>query len=129
MATMMKPVNPPDVHALGRFSPGIEVSSAARQLHVSGQVGLRPDGTLAEGIEAQLECTWANVLAVLRAAGMGPQNVVKVTTYVTDPAHLKLHAPVRARILGEHRPAATTVCVSALASPDYLCEIEVLAVA
>lgn len=125
---MMKPVNPPDVHSLGRFSPGIEVSGTSRQLLVSGQVGLRPDGTLAEGIEAQLECCWANVLAVVRAAGMGVGNITKVTTYVTDPAYLRVHPAVRARILGEHRPAATGVCVTALASPDWLCEIEVVAV-
>ncbi len=86
-----------------------------------------PDGTVAVGIEAQLECAWANILSILAAAGMSALDIVKVTTFVTHPDHFKVHPKVRARVLGDHRAAATAVCVSALASPEFLCEVEVIA--
>ena len=117
-----------DIQApLGQYAHGIEVPIGARQIVVSGQVGMRPDGTVAEGIEAQLECTWANILSILKAGNMEPSDIVKVTTFVTHPDHFKVHPKVRARVLGDHRAAATAVCVSALAAPEFLCEIEVIA--
>lgn len=112
---------------LGQYAHAIEVPAGARQVIVSGQVAVLPDGRVPEGIEAQLECIWANILSILRSAGMSATDIVKVTTFVTHPDHFKVHPKVRARILGEHRAAATGICVSALASPEFLCEIEVVA--
>jgi enamine deaminase RidA (YjgF/YER057c/UK114 family) len=124
----MDELRPTDIQPpLGQYAHGIEIPSGARQVVVSGQVGVRPDGSVAQGIEAQLECTWANILSVLKAANMGPSDIVKVTTFVTHPDHFKVHPRARASVLGNHRAAATAVCVSALASPEFLCEIEVIA--
>jgi enamine deaminase RidA (YjgF/YER057c/UK114 family) len=122
--------NPADIaRPLGAYTHGVEVPAGFRCLVVSGQVGVRPDGSFAEGIEAQLECAWSNIEAILRSAGMTLADIVKVTTYVTRPEHFKVHPTVRARFLGSHRPAATGLCVSALATPELLCEIEVIAAA
>ncbi len=52
------------------YSHGVVVPAAARRLIVAGQVGLNPDGSLAEGLEAQMERCWLNLFAVLEAAGM-----------------------------------------------------------
>jgi enamine deaminase RidA (YjgF/YER057c/UK114 family) len=125
---MMKKLNPPAIAApSGAYTHGIEISGGAHVLHISGQVGLRPDGTVAEGIEAQLDCAWKNILAILAAADMSTADIVKVTTYLTRPEDFKVHPRIRARYLGDTRPAATGVCVVALAAPEFLCEIEVIA--
>lgn len=125
---MLKKLNPSSISApLGAYTHGIEVPPGARVIHVSGQVGVRADGSIAEGIEAQLACAWQNILAILAAADMGPADIAKVTTYLTRPQDFKVHPRIRAQYLGAARPAATGVCVSALAAPEFLCEIEVIA--
>ncbi|OGA73298.1 MAG: hypothetical protein A3G81_03655 [Betaproteobacteria bacterium RIFCSPLOWO2_12_FULL_65_14] len=125
---MLKKLNPSSMSApLGAYTHGIEVPPGARVIHVSGQVGVRADGSIAEGIEEQLACAWQNILAILAAADMGPADIAKVTTYLTRPEDFKVHPRIRAQYLGDARPAATGVCVSALAAPEFLCEIEVIA--
>jgi enamine deaminase RidA (YjgF/YER057c/UK114 family) len=70
----------------------------------------------------------ANLDACLRAAGAGPENVVKVTVYLTNIADRPLINPARQRYFGEHRPASTLVEVSALVLPALKVEIEAQAV-
>lgn len=124
----MKKLNPPAIAApSGAYTHGIEIPHGARVLHISGQVGVRPDGAVADGIEAQLECAWQNILAILAAADMSAADVVKVTTYLTRPEDFKVHPRIRAKYLGDARPTATAVCVVALAAPEFLCEIEAVA--
>lgn len=125
---MVRSHDPRTIHApLGHYTHGVEVPPGTRLLFVSGEIGMRPDGTLAEGIEAQLRQAWQNIEAVLRDAKMTLGDITKVTTFVTRPEHLAVHPRVRNEVLGEHRAAATGLCVSALATPDILCEIEVVA--
>jgi 2-iminobutanoate/2-iminopropanoate deaminase len=125
---MLNRLNPPSIGApLGAYTHGIEIAPGARVVHVSGQVGMRPDGRVAEGIEAQLACAWQNILAILAASNMAAADIVKVTTYLTRAEDFKVHPRIRAQYLGDARPAATAVCVSALAAPEFLCEIEAIA--
>lgn len=100
-----------------------------RVLTVSGQVGIRPDGSLAEGIEGQLRQTWANIVAILESGNMKLTDIVKITTIVVRVEDLKVHPRIRTEVLGAHRAAATGFCVTALATPEILCEIEVTATA
>lgn len=124
----LRSLNPPEIAPpVGAYSQAILASGAGRTLYIAGQVGLQPDGQLAEGFEAQAEAAWKNIVAVLAAAGMGPQDLVKVTTFVRDPAHLPLFGPVRTRFLGSARPASTLVVVRALARPEWLVEVEAVA--
>jgi enamine deaminase RidA (YjgF/YER057c/UK114 family) len=118
-----KTVAPP----LSRYSHAVEVPAGVRMLHVSGQVGVRPDGTLARGAEAQLEQAWRNLLAILEEAGMGVEHIVKVTAFLTPGVEMRAYRTVRDRILGGAAPASTLVVVAGLASDDYLCEIEAIA--
>ena len=125
---MVKKLNPSSISPpLGAYSHAIEIPPGARVVHISGQVGMLADGSVAEGIEAQLACAWRNILAILADAGMGPGDIVKVTTYLTRAEDFKVHPRIRAEFLGEARPTATAVCVSALAAPEFLCEIEAIA--
>ncbi len=69
-----------------RYSHGVVHSARAHRLLISGQVGVRPDGSVAEGLEAQIEVAWDNLIEVLREGGMGVQDLVKVLTFCTVPA-------------------------------------------
>ena len=117
--------NPPDVHAPNsRYSHGMLIEGPGRRLVISGQVGLRPDGSLAEGLEGQLDAAYSNLLAILRAAGMRTEHLVKLTNFVTVPGSVAQVRAVRERMLGGHAPASTYLEVAGLARPDWLCEVE-----
>lgn len=109
------------------YSHAIEVGPDARWLYVSGQVGVRPDGTTPEGMAAQCAQTWDNIAAILRSAGMGMSDVVRINGYITDPGGLGAFREARDAAMGGHRPASTLLVVAALAFPELLVEIEVVA--
>jgi 2-iminobutanoate/2-iminopropanoate deaminase len=69
----------------GPYSHAVEVPEGSRLLYISGEVGVRPDGTVPEGIEAQAEACWRNITAILADAGMGVGDLVKITTYLVRP--------------------------------------------
>ena len=113
-----------------RYSHAVEAPAAARWLHVSGQIGVKPDGTIAEGVEAQLEQAWRNIFAILEAAGMTRRDLVKTTTFLTPhAADVGLSRRVRERMLEGAEPASTLIFVPGLARPDFLIEIEAIAAA
>ncbi len=111
------------------YSHAVEVASGARWLHVSGQVGIQPDGSLPAEPGAQMEQAWRNVLAVLNAAGMGAEELVKITAYLTRPEDTGLFREVRETLLDGAQPASTLIIVAGLADPDWLVEIEAVAAA
>lgn len=115
--------------AFSSYSLGVEAAAGARWLHVSGQVGVAPDGSLAEGAEAQMETAFQNILAILGAAGMGPHDLVKVTVFLTRREDIGLYREVRDRMLAGATPASTLLVISGLADPDWLVEIEAIAAA
>ena len=120
-----KTVAPP----FSRYSHGVEAPANARWLHVSGQVGVTPEGKVLDGAEAQIEQAWRNVLSVLEAAGMGPRDLVKVTTFLIDRADLPAARAIRERMLQGAEPASTLLFVAGLASPEWRIEIEAIAAA
>ena len=127
---MLKRLNPATiVPPFAKYSQGVEAPAAARWLHISGQVGVLPDGTLAADPEGQIETAWSNVLAVLESAGMTAHDLVKVTVFMTRPEDVAISRKVRERMLKDALPASTLVIVRALANPDWLVEIEAVAAA
>lgn len=130
MAMTVRNHDPASIHApLGSYTHAVEIGGGMRLLTVSGQIGIRPDGSLAEGIEGQLRQTWANIASILSAADMTLSDIIKITTIVVRTEDLKVHGRIRSEVLGQHRAAATGFCVTQLATPDILCEIEVMAAA
>ena len=109
------------------YSQAVAVPAGARSLHVSGQVGVSPDGRLADGEEAQHEQCWRNILAILEADGMGPGDLVHVHGYITSPSGIPLFRKVRDRMIGGARPASTLLIVAGLADPSWLVEIGAIA--
>lgn len=110
------------------YSHGVDIPSSARVVMLSGQVAMRPDGTVAEGIEAQTEQVWNNIRLCLADAGLGIGDIVKITSYLTRPQDLAKFGEVRNRHLGAHRPTSTLLVIQALARPELLVEVEVVAV-
>lgn len=109
------------------YSHAVEVPAGARTLHISGQIGIKPDGSAAEGIEAQVEQAWKNLVAILEEAGMGVEDIVRTTTFVTKPDYVAATRPVRAKYLGDLKPASTMLVVAALARPELFFELEAMA--
>lgn len=125
---MLNRFNPAAIRApSSNYVHGVEVPPDARWLHVAGQVGVRPDGTVGKGFEEQAEIAWNNLLAVLAEAGMGPEDVVKVTTFLTDPKDVAANRTYRDRKLNGVKAASTLLIVAGLASPDFLFEVEATA--
>jgi enamine deaminase RidA (YjgF/YER057c/UK114 family) len=117
--------NPPTVIApASRYSQAAEHGTGGRRLVISGQLGIRPDGSLAEGLEAQMEVAWDNLFAILRHAGMEVTDLVKATVYVTVPGSVGPYRAVRDRKLSGHAPACTYLEIAGLARPEFLAEIE-----
>lgn len=125
----MRAHNPAEVASPeGGYSHGVEVPSGQRLLFISGQVPQRPDGSVPPDFDAQCRAAWANVLAVLRSAGLGPEDLVKVTTCLTDRSQSEANGRIRREHLGAHRPALTVIVAQTLEAP-WLLEIEAIAAA
>ncbi len=97
-------------------------------LTVSGQLGEHPDGTCAETAAEQAELAWRNVFSILDATGMALENIVKVTSYIVGEENIDAYVEVHKRFVGEQAPPWTLVVVAALGRPQYLVEVDVLAI-
>lgn len=111
----------------GAYSHAIEVPPNSRWLFVAGQIPIRPDGSIPGTIEEQTEVVWQNILAVLADAGMEVGDIVKITSLLTRHENFARFAQIRAKFLGAHRPASTSVIITALAKPEFLVEVEAVA--
>lgn len=120
--------NPSGVRAPGGpYSHSVEVAADARLLFVAGQTGTTPDGVIPDGIEAQAEAAWSNLVAVLEASGFSMADVVQMKTFLTRREDREGYNRVRGKHLGDHRPASTFLIVAGLADPKMLVEIEAVA--
>jgi 2-iminobutanoate/2-iminopropanoate deaminase len=125
---MNQPHNPGTVAApISAYSHAVEVSPNSRWITLSGQIGLDIDGIPGKDVAEQSELIWHNIQEILNSAGMEIIDIVKMTAYLLDPADVGAYGPVKAKFLGEHRPASTLIYVSALATPEARVEVEVVA--
>jgi enamine deaminase RidA (YjgF/YER057c/UK114 family) len=109
----------------------VETTGPGRTIHIAGQLGLRPDGSLAGGpgdFRAQAEQAFENLRAALEAVGAGFGDVVKANNFLVDIKHLPILREVRNAYFNmDAPPASTTIAVSALAREGALYEIDVVA--
>jgi 2-iminobutanoate/2-iminopropanoate deaminase len=123
----MKIHNPSGVAPGAGYSHGIELPPQTRLLYIAGQLGVTAEGKFAPDIAGQAEQAWRNLGAVLQAAGMGYENLVKLTHFLVRRDDIAAYREVRAKFLGKHAPASTLLVISALARPDALIEVEAVA--
>jgi enamine deaminase RidA (YjgF/YER057c/UK114 family) len=112
------------------YSQGIRVTGAQTILFTAGQVPYDATGGVKHrgDFKAQARAVFAAIQALVEAGGGTLDNVVKITTYVTDVRYRLDFRSVREEFFGAKGPASTMVEVSSLAHPDYLIEVEAIAV-
>jgi len=120
----------PGVFDPATYSQGIKVTQAQTLLFLSGQVAYTPEGGVAHrgDFTSQARGAFEAIKALVESQGGTMANVIKITTYVTDMRYRADLAPVREEFLGKKGPASTLVEISRLAHPDWLIEIEAIAV-
>lgn len=114
------------------YSDAVSVTGG-RTIYISGQVSLDHEGkVVAKGdLRGQTVQVFENLRRVLADAGAGFQNVVKVNIYVVNctPENVAIVRRERRNFLSMDKPPASTlVGVTSLVDPDFLIEIEVIAV-
>ncbi|MFN8384927.1 MAG: RidA family protein [Anaerolineales bacterium] len=117
--------NPQNVHQpLGAYSHHVEISGNERIVILSGQVGMREDGSVPDDPLEQIDVALDNIFRNLHAANMGVKDIVKLTYYLVGEIDTAKRRTFVASKLGEHKPCSTLLYVAALASPVYKVEIE-----
>ena len=125
-------ISPPSIaRPAANYAHAMLSESSTRWLHTSGVVPIAPDGSVPAAIGEQATVVWANIMAMLEEATLGPQDVVSVTTYVVHSATLAHDLPAvmsaRDEALDGHRAASTLVTVPALVRPEWKVEIAIVA--
>jgi 2-iminobutanoate/2-iminopropanoate deaminase len=122
-------INP---EALSRSRGYSQMVKVGNTVYIAGQVSAGADGTVVGkgDPETQVRQVWRNIEAAVKAAGGSTlQNVVKTTTYVTNIQYATAVRKVREELFqSSNPPTSTLLVVAGLASPDYMVEIEAIAV-
>ncbi len=108
-----------------------QVVKVDKTVYIAGQVSVAADGSIVgQGDpEAQVRQVWRNVEAAVQSVGGTLQNIVKTTTYVTSIDYAAAVRKVRDELhQGSNPPTSTLLVISALAHPDFMVEIEAIAV-
>jgi 2-iminobutanoate/2-iminopropanoate deaminase len=125
---MHRPVSPAAIRApFARYSHGVLVAPGARMLFASGQLGVAPDDTVPEDIEAQAVLCFENIGSILAEAKMSFADVVRFNAFVTDRAYFPVYGAVRSRYVTGDAFASTLVVVSGFTRPEFKIEVEVTA--
>jgi 2-iminobutanoate/2-iminopropanoate deaminase len=120
-------VNPDQLHTSPAFSQGVLVDGG-RTLYVGGQNGTDTGGQITGDTGEQTSQAFSNVLAVLAAAGAGPEHVAKLTIYLHVEADLNAGFAASRDSWGDRPTAITVLRVAGLARPEALVEIDAIAV-
>ncbi len=121
-------ISPPElVDTTGRYT---HVVKAGNLVFIAGQTSADREGNVVGKADfpAQARQVYANLRAAVQAAGGRMEDVVKLTTYLTDPRYIPDLRAARGELWSTDPPANTLLIVSGLANPDYLLEIEAVLV-
>jgi enamine deaminase RidA (YjgF/YER057c/UK114 family) len=124
-------INPEDLPTPVAYTH-VVVATGSRLVFVAGQEPENEEGNLVGpgDLAAQARQVFGNLGRALAAAGAGPEQVTKITIYVVNYRREQLPAidEARAALFGDHKPADTLVGVEALSRPEFLIEVEAIAV-
>ena len=122
-------LNPDTIpNPVGGYSQAIEIKGKIRHLYISGQIPENTNDEIPPDFDAQCELVWNNISEILKSADMSFKNIVKVTSYLTNPNQAISNGEIRRKFLGKSQPALTVVVIQTL-NPKWLLEIEAIAVA
>jgi len=115
---------------MGHFSQATAIEARGRLVFISGMTARRPDGSIAGigDIEAQTRQVCENIKAAVTAAGGTMTDICRVDVYVRNIEQFDAIHKVRREYFPAPAPASTMVEVTKMVSPDYLIEINAIAV-
>lgn len=127
--TVIQRLNPPGLSTPTGYTH-IVTARPGRTIYISGQVALNAKGELVGrgDMSAQTRQVFMNLETALKAAGATFNDVVKTNYYLRDASQVQVVRDTRSQFFVKELPASTLVEVSRLANPDFLIEIEVIAV-
>ena len=122
-------INPPELTKPTGYTHAVKTGTG-QTIYISGQIAFDREGNVVgpADFRAQTIRVFENLKAALAAAGATFDNVVKVTTFVTDMKHAPILREIRIGYFGKNPPAGTLVQVSGLVVPELMIEIEAIAV-
>ena len=126
MPRVYNPGNVPPPQAPS-YSHVAEVGPGERIIYIAGQVGADADGNIPDNIADQTRLVYQHIFGILEDAGMGPENLVKLTTFMTNPDDSAEMRVVRMEVFGDIAPPNTMVYISRLAHPNFKIEVEAVA--
>jgi enamine deaminase RidA (YjgF/YER057c/UK114 family) len=126
----ISPFAAPGVYDPPIYAQAVKVEGAQTFLFLAGQVDYDATGACAHpgDFKAQARGALAALKAQVEAGGATLSNIVKVTTYITDMRYRADYGPIRTEFFGAKMPPHTLVGVASLAAPEFLIEIEAIAV-
>ncbi len=103
---------------------------AGSTLYIAGQISQDVDGNLVGkgDLEAQVRQVFENLKNIVEEAGGTLQNIVKKTTFLTHYSYIEAYRRVRSEYFPEPCPPNTLLIIESLALPDYMIEVEAIAV-
>lgn len=120
-------VNPPHLQDPG-LTQATLVTGAERLLFITGQAPVMADGKVPGDFESQCRLIWSHLESILEEAGMSLENLVKVTTYLSDRKYRDDNSRIRQEILAGHKPALGII-ICGCWDESWLLEIEAIAAA
>lgn len=122
-------LNPPTLSTPTGYTHVVQVQGG-RTIYIAGQVAFDKSGNLVGkgDFAAQTTQVFENLKSALAAGGATFDNLVKVTTFVTDLSQMQTLRSIRAKYYGKNPPASTLVQITKLANDDLMIEIEAIAV-
>jgi enamine deaminase RidA (YjgF/YER057c/UK114 family) len=115
------------VHSTVGYS---HAAKAGNSLYIAGQIAQDVDGNLVGkgDFETQVRQVYTNLKNIMLEAGGSLQDIVKMTTFLTHYNYIETYRSVRNEYLSEPFPPNTLLIIESLALPDYMIEIEAIAV-
>jgi enamine deaminase RidA (YjgF/YER057c/UK114 family) len=130
--TSVRYLNPKAISPPPGYTHVVEVTGPGRTVYIAGQVGLDRNGQLAGApgdVRAQMVQAFENLKAALAEVGATFKDVVKITNYLVDGAHVQAYREIRDKYVNTAAPPASTLLIiSRLAREGWLFEIDAVAV-
>jgi enamine deaminase RidA (YjgF/YER057c/UK114 family) len=130
--TSVRYLNPKSILTPPGYTHVVEVTGPGRTVYIAGQVGVDKNGQTAGGagdVRAQMVQAFENLKAALAEVGATFKDVVKITNYLVDGAHVQDYREIRDKYVNTAAPPASTLLIiSRLAREGWLFEIDAVAV-
>ncbi len=109
------------------YSHAVQVTTPARLVFCSGQLGVAANGWVPPTVEEQTALCFDNIRAILAEAGMALADLVRLNAYVSGREHLAGYMVVRDRYVTAPPPASTLIIVGGFSRPEFVVEVEAIA--